>query len=270
MGAKVEADRDLFFGILALQNGLIEQADLIDAFQRWTKEPSHPMARILVERGSMSQEDRTMVDGLVRRHLEKLGGETSRDAAPGPLGRLPLIDDNSPAQPGSMTMGIGSLLDPEAAADPGFTLGRSTSEGGRFQLLRRHARGGIGMVFVALDSELHREVALKQIQTQHADDPTSRARFLLEAEVTGRLEHPGVVPVYGLGSNEQGPALLCHAVRPRREPQGGHRPLPSGRRAAAAATRPNGPWRSASSCGGSSTSATRSPTPTAGASSTAT
>ena len=55
-----------------------------------------------------------------------------------------------------------------------------------------------------LDSELHREVALKQIQPQHADDPTSRARFLIEAEVTGRLEHPGVVPVYGLGTNEQG------------------------------------------------------------------
>ena len=51
MGAKVEADRDLLFGILALQNGLIEQADLIAAFQCWTKERSRRMARILVERG---------------------------------------------------------------------------------------------------------------------------------------------------------------------------------------------------------------------------
>jgi eukaryotic-like serine/threonine-protein kinase len=57
---------------------------------------------------------------------------------------------------------------------------------------------------VALDSELNREVALKQIVDRHADDPDSRARFLLEAEVTGRLEHPGVVPVYGLGCDVGG------------------------------------------------------------------
>ena len=57
---------------------------------------------------------------------------------------------------------------------------------------------------MARDSELNREVALKQIQVQHADDPASRARFLVEAEVTGRLEHPGIVPVYGLGTNDQG------------------------------------------------------------------
>jgi serine/threonine protein kinase len=65
-------------------------------------------------------------------------------------------------------------------------------------VLRPHARGGLGEVFVARDEELHREVALKEIQACH-DDPRSRARFLLEAEVTGGLEHPGVVPVYGLG-----------------------------------------------------------------------
>jgi serine/threonine-protein kinase len=51
---------------------------------------------------------------------------------------------------------------------------------------------------------LHREVAIKQIQDQHADDPTSRQRFLLEAEVTGGLEHPGIVPVYGLGAYGDG------------------------------------------------------------------
>src|SRR5262249_11176450 len=44
----------------------------------------------------------------------------------------------------------------------------------------------------------------KQRRVPHADDPASRARFLLEAEVTGRLEHPGVVPVYGLGTSDQG------------------------------------------------------------------
>jgi hypothetical protein len=61
-------------------------------------------------------------------------------------------------------------------------------------------RGGLGEVFVALDAELHREVALKQILERHADDPVSRQRFVAEAEITGGLEHPGVVPVYGLGT----------------------------------------------------------------------
>ena len=57
---------------------------------------------------------------------------------------------------------------------------------------------------MALDTELHREVALKQILDQHADEPTRRQRFLLEAEVTGGLEHPGIVPVYGLGTYGDG------------------------------------------------------------------
>ena len=48
--------------------------------------------------------------------------------------------------------------------------------------------------------ELNREVALKQILDHHADDPASRQRFLIEAEITGGLEHPGIVPVYGLGT----------------------------------------------------------------------
>src|SRR5262249_52918618 len=56
----------------------------------------------------------------------------------------------------------------------------------------------------AHDHELHREVALKEIQDRHADHPESRGRFLLEAEITGGLEHPGIVPVYGLGTYADG------------------------------------------------------------------
>src|SRR5262249_21370440 len=52
--------------------------------------------------------------------------------------------------------------------------------------------------------ELSREVALKQIIDRHADDATSRQRFLLEAKITGGLEHPGIVPVYGVGCDGHG------------------------------------------------------------------
>src|SRR5262245_49491151 len=69
---------------------------------------------------------------------------------------------------------------------------------------RKRAKDGLGEVFLAEDQELQRQVALKEIQTYHADRPESRARFLLEAEITGGLEHPGIVPVYGLGHYADG------------------------------------------------------------------
>jgi serine/threonine protein kinase len=75
---------------------------------------------------------------------------------------------------------------------------------GRYRILRPHARGGLGEVFVALDQELHREVALKEIDEQHAHEAASRSRFVREAEITGGLEHPGIVPVYGLGQHADG------------------------------------------------------------------
>ncbi len=73
----------------------------------------------------------------------------------------------------------------------------------RYQPSRFHARGGLGEIHVALDSELNREVALKQMRPDK-DDAGGRQRFVLEAEVTGRLQHPGVVPVYGLGTYADG------------------------------------------------------------------
>src|ERR1700752_2601957 len=78
----------------------------------------------------------------------------------------------------------------------------TTLDVGRYVGLEPHARGGLGEVFSATDTELHRRVALKRLQNRRADDGPSQRRFLLEAEVTARLEHPGVVPVYSLYRDE--------------------------------------------------------------------
>ncbi len=77
--------------------------------------------------------------------------------------------------------------------------------------LRFHAAGGLGEVFLARNAELNREVALKFMKPARARDPVSRRRFLQEAEVTGRLEHPGVVPIYALGTDSGG--APCYAMR---------------------------------------------------------
>jgi eukaryotic-like serine/threonine-protein kinase len=103
--------------------------------------------------------------------------------------------------------------DVRSSEDDGL-LGALTSEARRFRVLRPHAQGGIGKVSVAFDTELRREVALKQIKAERASDADSRGRFVLEAEVTGRLEHPGIVPVYGLGKDEHGsPFYVMRFVR---------------------------------------------------------
>jgi serine/threonine protein kinase len=62
----------------------------------------------------------------------------------------------------------------------------------------------MGRVHRAADDELSREVAYKDIKPEYADSEAARQRFVFEAEVTGRLEHPGIVPVYGLGRGPGG------------------------------------------------------------------
>ena len=79
-----------------------------------------------------------------------------------------------------------------------------SSSSGRFRALYRLAEGGLGKVSVAMDRELNREVAFKEMKPHLSQNEESRSRFLLEARVTGKLEHPGIVPVYGLGVHDDG------------------------------------------------------------------
>jgi serine/threonine-protein kinase len=206
--ATIAADRDLLFGLLALQNGLIDQVQLVAAFQAWTRDKGKPLAEHLVARRDLDVDDRSAVEALVARHLKKHGGDVEKSLVAIPAGRstresLARIDD--PDVGGTLAR-LGSVSTQHSDDDrtATYSVGTATSDGQRFRVLRPHARGGLGAVFVALDTELHREVALKQILESHADDESSRHRFLIEAEVTGGLEHPGIVPVYGLGTYADG------------------------------------------------------------------
>ncbi len=80
-----------------------------------------------------------------------------------------------------------------------------------YRKLRFHARGGLGEIYIADDEELQRDVVLKFIRPKHRDRRDCREQFQLEAEVTARLDHPGVVPVYGFGRTPDG--RLCYAMR---------------------------------------------------------
>lgn len=86
-----------------------------------------------------------------------------------------------------------------------------TTTAGRYQILRHHAQGGLGEVYLARDQELQREVALKRLKSNRSENPQLRQRFIAEAAVTARLEHPGIVPVHGLVRDDSGQP--CYAMR---------------------------------------------------------
>jgi serine/threonine-protein kinase len=68
----------------------------------------------------------------------------------------------------------------------------------RYTRLRLHAREGLSEVWVARDADLNREVALNEIRPNQAQYPGAWRYFLREPQITGQLEHPGIVPVYEL------------------------------------------------------------------------
>jgi serine/threonine protein kinase len=109
------------------------------------------------------------------------------------------------------------IVDPDATpayagtGEAGNGVRSSATSRVRYHDLRFHAAGGLGEVFTASGDDLNRRVAIKFIKPSRAGDPNSRGRFLFEAEVTARLEHPGVVPVYGLGTDEHD--CPCYAMR---------------------------------------------------------
>jgi serine/threonine-protein kinase len=211
--AALAADRNLLFGLLALQNGLIDQGQLVAAFQAWTRDKARALADHLGDRGGLDTEQRAGVEAMVALHLKKHGGDVEKSLAAVPAQRstrASLAELGEPeieatlARVAQSENSHATEADDDADRTAGLSVGASTGDGQRFRLLRPHARGGLGEVFVAVDAELHREVALKQILESHADDPVSRQRFIAEAEITGGLEHPGVVPVYGLGAYGSG------------------------------------------------------------------
>ena len=207
MARRDDAPRDLLFGLLALQNGLVSRDQLVAAFGAWTGSPGRPLAELLVAQRALDPAGRDLLFALADRHLAAHGNDPERSLAALDLNRSTLENLTRIGGPDveATLSRVGS-----GSADGGpertgtYHAGDAAADGRRFRVLRPHARGGVGAVFVALDGELNREVALKQILDHHADDPVSRQRFLVEAEITGGLEHPGIVPVYGLGAYADG------------------------------------------------------------------
>ena len=121
---------------------------------------------------------------------------THAEAAPGAIAGA----DSSLVKAG---VDAGVTLEPTtAAARPGWKpvpelLARRGKQDGRYLLEGEIARGGMGAVLRAVDCDIRREVAVKYLLDQ--SDAGKKARFVEEAQITGQLEHPNIVPIHELG-----------------------------------------------------------------------
>src|SRR5262249_39233479 len=207
--SRPSADRNLLFGILSLQMDFINKDALVGAMHAWVLAKGSTLGQILTEQGKLGPDEHGLLDAIVQKHLQKHNNDPAQSlAAVSSLGAVEqslrqIADPDVSASLGHVPRSDAAPpVDRYATRAPSVTPPPATSL--RFRILRPHAHGGLGEVYVALDDELHREVALKEIKERYADDPESRARFVLEAEITGGLEHPGIVPVYGLGHYAEG------------------------------------------------------------------
>jgi serine/threonine protein kinase len=200
-----DAHRQLLLGLLALQNGFVTQAQLVAAFGVWSLDKSRSLEEVFVEQKALDEAARSLLAALVERHLasHQQDAEQSLAALPAPVEIRARLRSIADPDLGASLMRLKEGDTARNEPDVTQTL-PVTPAGGRFVVLRPHARGGLGKVSVALDSELNRQVALKEIREEYAHDEYNQSRFVQEAEITGQLEHPGIVPVYGLGAYRDG------------------------------------------------------------------
>ncbi len=152
-----EVNRNLLFGLLALQNGLIDPSDLVAAFRVWVRDKNQSLAGYLIGRGQLEQDCKTALDALVELYEKDLGKHVERGVAAtlerhhGVRAELEGSVDPDAQSLVSFLASVGfpagdhlrgstveandatTSYEPEAAA----------SSGGRFRILRFHAEGAL-------------------------------------------------------------------------------------------------------------------------------
>src|SRR5262245_41203205 len=99
---------------------------------------------------------------------------------------------------------------PDSTGTPVIALGEPPLPAfiGRYRVERALGEGGFGIVYLARDEQLRRSVAVKVPHAHRMKTPAHIEAYLAEARAVAQLDHPAIVPVYDVGSDEQFPCFV--------------------------------------------------------------
>lgn len=195
--ADVTREHDLLLCLTTLEEKVASVDSLAAVLRTWLDTPSSSLKNLLLEQGIITLDQKDFLESRIELKLAATDAEATSgwQTLPAPLKKT-LADP-----PRDFPDLLEGTRD-NTSARPAPIIGGKNDE--RFNIVSAYATGGLGEVSVAHDQQLGRMVALKQIKARWADDVDARSRFLQEAQITGRLEHPGIVPVYALGFDASG------------------------------------------------------------------
>ena len=204
----------------AYTNQLVSVEQISDLLRELGKDDNASLSLLLESLGLLSQEQ---IAALVESSrfesrqpatsragslpVSEIGARTTRGMARSSTVRSdPTADtqDFTPAPAGGQQADDWPTLPSEDAPVVAKSLTPEVEARQRYVLMSELGRGGLGRVRLALDQQLGREVAVKDLLPQSLHAAEKIRRFLDEARVTGQLEHPGIVPVYSAGLDSQG------------------------------------------------------------------
>lgn len=187
----------VLLALVGCDDGQLSRHDLMAALDAWASDPQKQLFELLIERKALTADQ---LDALLAASSFASSTAASSDDALDAVLRGALPDGVKSTSSAANADGTPKITHSHRHG----AAHAATETNERFLIGEAHAHGGLGEVLRATDLQLDREVAVKRIRALWADDADSRARFMQEARITGRLEHPGIVPVYALAFEADG------------------------------------------------------------------
>lgn len=189
-------EKDIALAAELLQSGIVNEREIATAVSGWSIHGSVSLAKHLESQGLLTAEQIDMLKKSATGRIERArrsvaaGSEMPGAGSSMLLATLERLDGSGR---------VAKLLGVTIAARAGDHAARVLE--GRFEIIRKLGQGGLGRVWLARDVNLNRHVALKEISHASGITETVVERFKHEAKITGRLDHPSIVPIYQLGED---------------------------------------------------------------------